>query len=157
MKEKRGAYVLSDKRIDPGPVHALLKNHSYWATERSLETVECSIANSICHGIWYGKALVAFARLVTDRATFAWVSDVIVHPDHRGKALGKWIVGSLVNLPEVAGCQMILRTRDAHGLYEQFGFERGECMRRLPKGKTACCVTSAPASACAAVPGSARI
>jgi len=73
---------------------------------------------------------VGFARVVTDRATFAWLCDVFVDEAHRGRGLGKRLVESVVGHPDLEGLAIVLATRDAHGLYERFGFVRREMMRR---------------------------
>jgi GNAT superfamily N-acetyltransferase len=74
--------------------------------------------------------MIGFARVVTDRATFAWIADVIIHADHRGRGLGKWLIACIVAHHDLRDTQMILKTRDAHGLYSQFGFEPDAYMRR---------------------------
>ncbi|MBU7315745.1 GNAT family N-acetyltransferase [Paenibacillus oleatilyticus] len=124
-------YRINDCReeLQPDVIYALLQT-SYWAAHRSKETVLRSFENSLCFGLYYGEAQVGFMRVVTDYATFAWVCDVIVHPDHRGQGLGKSLMQFLVEHPAVQGTRMVLGTRDAHGLYEQYGFERQELMRR---------------------------
>ena len=71
-----------------------------------------------------------FSRLVTDYATFAWLCDVFVLEPHRGQGLGKWLVETAVGHPDVAGLRFLLATYDAHGLYEQFGFEPASMMQR---------------------------
>ena len=158
MNQTRGDFVLTDERIDPGPVQDLLNAHSYWAPNRPRDIVERSIANSLCHAVWHGDKLVAFARLITDQATFACLADVIVHPDYRGSGIGKWIVASLVEHPAVETCKLMLRTRDAHGLYEQYGFERSECMTKAPRDGSRGSITAfSVGSACAEAPGTARI
>jgi GNAT superfamily N-acetyltransferase len=73
---------------------------------------------------------VGFARAVTDQATFTYLCDVIIEPAHRGRGLGKWIVQTLLDHPTCQTTTRCLRTLDAHGLYEQFGFERTEYLRR---------------------------
>ncbi len=112
--------------IDVTKVHAYLSEHAYWASSRSLETVQTSITNSgLVAGAYdiEGK-LVAFARMVTDLATFAWLCDVFVVEDHQGNGLGIAIVDLLVGHPSLSGLkQQILATRDAHTLYARFGYE----------------------------------
>ena len=80
---------------------------------------------------------IGFARLVTDSATFAWLCDVIVDPGHRGKGLGKWLVECATSHPDIATTTKLLRTRDAHGLYEKYGFAKIECMMRQPPAPAA--------------------
>jgi GNAT superfamily N-acetyltransferase len=114
---------------------------SYWANHRPRPVIEKSIRNSECFGI-YEKASgrqVAFARIVTDNATIAWLADVVVDGRHRGRGLGKWLVASVVKLLDRTGTNCILATRDAHGLYEKYGFVRTEYMKRLtssPSGES---------------------
>jgi GNAT superfamily N-acetyltransferase len=109
-------------RIDVDLVHAFL-SASYWAHERTREAVERSIANSIAFGAYTGGRQVAFARVITDRAVFAYLADVFVVPEFRGRGISKALIGAILVHADVAALKMILlRTRDAHGLYEQFGF-----------------------------------
>lgn len=123
-------YLSRDPATIPTPqLHALLQD-SYWARGIPLATVERALAGSLCmavlrrsrHGC--GDQLLAFARAVTDGATFAWLCDVIVHPDWRGQGLGKQVVSELLAQPELQGLRRILlATADAHGLYQRYGFQ----------------------------------
>jgi len=122
--ETRGSYTLStDKaRLDVVAVHAALSRHAYWAQGRTLEVVQRSIDHSLCFGIYEGDGLVAFARVVTDYATFAWLCDVFVLQGHRGRGLGKWLVEAAVAHPDLCSLMLfVLATRDAHGLYCRYG------------------------------------
>ena len=105
-------------------VAALLKT-TYWANKRSLETIEKSMRNSSCYGVYLdeGKKLVGFARVISDDATTYYLCDVIIDPAYRGRGFGKALVSHIVSLPEYVGLRGLLLTKDAHGLYEQFGFE----------------------------------
>lgn len=123
---RHGEYEISDDpaRVDVAAVHQWLSESSYWANRRSLETVERSIANSIPLGAYLGEVLVGFARVVTDRATFAWLCDVFVLAEHRGRGLGRALVDGAVSHPDLAGIQrFVLATADAHDLYRKSGFE----------------------------------
>ena len=109
-------------RIDLAVVHAFLTS-SYWAAGIPLETVERSIRNSLCFGIYTGNRQVGFARVITDRATFAYLGDVFVLPEYRGQGLAKWMMECIVAHPELQGLRRwSLLTRDAHDLYSQFAF-----------------------------------
>ena len=110
--------------MDSAEVAALLKT-TYWANKRSLETIEKSMRNSSCYGVYLdeGKKLVGFARVISDDATTYYRCDVIIDPAYRGRGFGKALVSHIVSLPEYAGLRGLLLTKDAHGLYEQFGFE----------------------------------
>ena len=110
--------------MDSAEVAALLKT-TYWANKRSLETIEKSMRNSSCYGVYLdeGKKLVGFARVISDDATTYYLCDVIIDPAYRGRGFGKALVSHIVSLPEYAGLRGLLLTKDAHGLYEQFGFE----------------------------------
>lgn len=96
---------------------------AYWSQNRSGETIECSIDNSLCLSAWDGDTMVGFARVVTDYATFAWLCDVIVAPDRRGQAIGKTMVQALMDREDLKTVRWMLGTRDAHSLYEQYGFQ----------------------------------
>jgi len=111
------------ERIDIDVVWRFLST-SYWAQGRSRETVMRSIANSIAFGAYTSGRQVAFARVITDQAVFGYLADVFVVPDLRGRGISKALMQEILTHPTIAGLRLILlRTRDAHGLYEQFGFE----------------------------------
>lgn len=97
---------------------------SYWASGIPKHTLEKAIANSFCFGVYDCQdSQIGFARLITDKATFAYLADVFIVESHRGKGLSKWLVESIVSHPELQGLRrMVLATRDAHGLYAQYGF-----------------------------------
>ena len=109
-------------RIDVDLVHRFLST-SYWAEGRPRDVVERSIAHSICFGAYTSGRQVAFGRVVTDRAVFAYLADIFVVPEYRGRGISKQLIGAMLAHPDVAGLSSVhLRTRDAHGLYAQFGF-----------------------------------
>jgi GNAT superfamily N-acetyltransferase len=110
-------------RLDLAVVHAFL-TASYWAEGVDVDTVQRSLAGSMCFGFLEDGATVAFARVVTDAATFAYLADVFVLPDHRGAGLGKRMVERILADPRLATVRRwVLRTGDAHGLYDRYGFE----------------------------------
>ena len=122
---ERGEYSISTDRarLDVPLIHEYLCNTSYWATGRSLEVVERSIENSLSFGIYKGSKQAGFARVVTDFATFAWIADVFVLPEHRGRGLSTWLMEVMMAHPQLQGFRRwVLSTKDAHGLYERFGF-----------------------------------
>jgi GNAT superfamily N-acetyltransferase len=133
MQCEHNGYLITDDpaRLDPDAICRLL-NGSYWAAQRSRDVIQRSLRNSICFGLYLGSAQVGFARVVTDSATFSWICDVIIDPAHRSAGLGKWLVECVLAHPVIATTVKMLRTRDAHILYEQFGFTRSECMLLRP-------------------------
>jgi len=109
-------------RLDPEVVHAFL-TESYWASGIDLDTVERAMAGSLCFGFLDDGATVAFGRVITDGATFAYLSDVFVLPEHRGAGLGKRLVEGILQDPRLLSLRRwALRTRDAHALYRRYGF-----------------------------------
>jgi len=130
MKKEYQGYLLTDERLISASVVKNLLDGSYWAPDRSIELVEKTIANSICIGVFLEDEMIGFARVVTDKAVFAWIADVIVVEEHRGKGLGKEIVSFIQAHPDVPEHSQILRTRDAHGLYERYGFKKSEVMSK---------------------------
>lgn len=121
---RRGEFEITTdpSRIDLKAVHAFLTT-SYWAAGIPLETVERSIRNSLCFGVYHGNRQLGFARVITDRATFAYLGDVFVLPEYRGQGLSKWMMECIVAHPDLQGLRRwSLLTRDAHDLYSQFGF-----------------------------------
>jgi len=120
----QGDYEISTDpaRLNVGVVHAFLTN-SYWARGIPLETVERSILNSLCFGLYHGGRQIGFARVITDQATFGYLADVFVLEAYRGRGLSRWLMECIVGHPDLQGLRRwILLTRDAHGLYRQFGF-----------------------------------
>lgn len=120
-----GEYEISDDpaRLDLDAVERLLHG-TYWAAQRPRDVIERSIQRSIAFGAYWRGTLVGFARVVTDGLTIAWICDVVIDEAHRGTGLGKALVETVITHPEIDGVRQILATRDAHTLYEKFGFER---------------------------------
>ena len=113
-----------DALLDVERIHRWLSEDAYWARGRSLRTVERSLQHSVNVGAYDDGGLVGFLRLVTDRATFAWVCDVYVDPSARGQAVGKALMAEADRLlTSYAVKRALLATADAHGLYAQHGFE----------------------------------
>jgi GNAT superfamily N-acetyltransferase len=112
-------------RLDRDLVHRFLHDDAYWCRGISRAAVETAIDGSLCFGAYSRGIQVGFARVVTDRATFAYLCDVFVVPSHRGRGIGKLLVEAALDHPDVWGLRrVILATADAHGLYEALGFER---------------------------------
>ena len=103
-------------------IHEFISN-SYWAKEIPMEILELSIENSICFGVYENDVQVGFARVVTDKATFGYLADVFILESHRGKGLSKMLMDAIISHPDLQGLRrFMLATRDAHGLYAQYGF-----------------------------------
>jgi len=110
------------RRLDVDAIHAFLAR-AYWSSGIPRGTVERAIAHSLCFGLYHGAAQVGFARVVTDKATFAYLADVYVLEEHRGRGLSKRLMDAVVAHEDLQGLRrFMLATRDAHGLYRQFGF-----------------------------------
>ena len=122
--EKDGITISSDPAwLDVDLVHRFLVQESYWARERTLEQTRTAIENSICFGVYDSGRQIGFARVVSDKATFAYIGDVFVIESHRGRGLSKWLMQVIVDHPDLQGLRRwVLATRDAHSLYEQFDF-----------------------------------
>lgn len=116
--------ISTDKdRIDVVYVHNFLRT-SYWAENIPLEVVQRSIKGSLCFGVYEGAKQIGFARVITDEATFAYLADVFIDEAYRGRGLSKWLVETILSYPTLQGLRrFMLATRDAHGLYRQFGFK----------------------------------
>lgn len=119
-----GVEIDNDKqRLDIDFIHDFLTNYSYWAHGRSIETVKRSIQNSLCFGIYTKEGnQIGFARVVTDKTTFAWLCDLFIHEEVRGQGLAKRLVETIVNHSEI-NCvrRFMLMTKDAHELYQKYG------------------------------------
>ena len=133
MEWRRDECTVSDDRtkVDLGVVAKLLGD-TYWGHRRPPHVVERLIENSLCFSMFSRGDQIGFARLVTDRTVFSWLSDLVIEESFRGKGLGRWFMECILNHPDVTGTQFVLQTRDAHRLYEKFGFELNEkLMTRL--------------------------
>src|SRR5580658_7402848 len=120
-----GEYEISTERsrLDGALIHDFLAS-SYWARGIPRAVVTQSIENSLCFGAYCGGEQVAFARVVTDFATFGYIADVFVVPGHRGRGVAKRVMRSILAHPDLHGLRrLLLATRDGHGLYAQFGFK----------------------------------
>lgn len=116
--------ISTDKqRLDVGAIYTFLRDETYWAHNRTLEQTRTAIENSLCFGAYIGGELGGFGRVVSDFATFAYVGDVFVLPEFRGRGLSKRLMRAMVDHPQLQGLRRwLLATRDAHGLYEQYEF-----------------------------------
>jgi GNAT superfamily N-acetyltransferase len=121
---QNGYSISADKQLlDVDFVYYLLVNQSYWAKGMPEEVFKRAVENSICFGIYKDGTTVGFARVISDKATFAYICDVFISTEHRGHGLGKWLISTIRNYPELQGLRRwSLATKDAHGLYAQFGF-----------------------------------
>jgi GNAT superfamily N-acetyltransferase len=121
---RRDGYLISTdaSMLDLEVVHGYL-SRSYWAAGVPEDVVRRSIENSLCFGVYRGEEQAGFARVVTDRATFAYLADVFVLEEHRGQGIGKWLVEVILSHPELQGLRRwMLATRDAHDLYRRYAF-----------------------------------
>lgn len=126
-------FAQDDARIDRATVHAWLSEQSYWAAGRPRRTQDAAIEGSRNYGVWDDEteAQVAYARVVTDRVTFAWLCDVFVDDAVRGYGIGKMLVEGIIDDLQPLGLKrMLLATADAHGLYAQYGFQNPEDPKR---------------------------
>ena len=122
---KQSAFEVSDKTSDMQieVIHGFL-THSYWAQGISIETVQQSMAGSLCLGGFLNGKQVAFARIISDFTTFAYLADVFVLEEFRGQGFSKQLLAQVKSHPKLQGLRrFMLCTRDAHGLYQAFGFE----------------------------------
>lgn len=125
MKSSFAGYEINDDKsqLQTGVIHEMLTN-AYWCRGIPEKTVVAAIKSSVCFGIYRSEEQVGFARVVTDAATFAWLCDVIIKKDHQGQGLSKELMKMILKHPSLQGLRRIcLATKDAHKLYEQFGFK----------------------------------
>ncbi|MGG1573425.1 GNAT family N-acetyltransferase [Fictibacillus sp. NRS-1165] len=137
---EKGSYVISmeKEKLNIGLIHEFLTGESYWAQGITRERVQKAVDHSLCFGVYEKKgeslAQVGFARIITDYVTTAYVCDVFILRERRGKGLSKWLMETITNykeLQEVRG--MLLATNDAHGLYSQYGFRTVEPEKYMKK------------------------
>ena len=120
---KDGFTISTEKeKLDIDLIHSFL-NRAYWAEGISKEIIRRSIEGSLCFGVFENDKQVGFARMITDKATFAYLADVFIIEEYRGRGLSKCLMEVIMSHPDLQGLRrMILVTKDAHGLYKQFGF-----------------------------------
>jgi len=133
MTQVLGDFVLSDDKslIQINRVHEMLLT-TYWARNRSIEVMQKSIDNSLCFGIYKEELQIGFARCITDYAVLYYLADVVIDEAYRGQGLGKALMKFISEHEQVSDLIGFLNTKDAHGLYEQFGYKtsEGEAMAR---------------------------
>ena len=110
-------------RLDVDTICDFLKR-AYWANTRPCERTEHAMQNSLVFGVYNNVRQIGLARVVTDYAVFAYLCDVFIHEDYRAHGLGKWLIQTILEHPELKAVRRwMLATKDAHGLYQQFGFK----------------------------------
>ena len=121
--EKDQYLISTDKqKLQLNVIHNFLVN-SYWAKNIPIKVLQKAIDNSFCFGVYFDEIQIGFARLITDYSTFAYLADVFIMEEHRRKGLSKWLMKLIMSSPELVGLRgWALKTLDAHGLYEQYGF-----------------------------------
>ena len=121
---KEAFEISTDKsKLDIAVIHHYLSKESYWAKNIPFELVQKSIEGSICFGVYHNSRQIGYARMVSDCATFGYLADVFIIDEYRGKGLSKWLMQEIMNYPAFEPLRRwMLATRDAHGLYKQFGF-----------------------------------
>jgi GNAT superfamily N-acetyltransferase len=118
-------FTSDHSRIDLDAAYDLIVD-THWAGTLSREVLQRAAANSLCFGVLHGERLVGFARVITDLATYAYLTDVVVHAEYRGRGLGRWFMERVLDVPGLKGLRRItLLTRDAESLYRRLGFDRG--------------------------------
>ncbi len=125
MEWKQGEFTISTDRnlLQLDAIHKFLTEESYWAKTRTREQTETAVKNSLPFGVYKGENQIGFARVVTDYATFAYLGDVYILEEFRGQGLSLWLMEVIINHPDLQGFRRwILATKDAHTLYEKYGF-----------------------------------
>lgn len=132
MEWHKGEYLISNdlEKMDTDALYKLLSK-SYWASDRSKEVIVKSMQHSLCFGLFDRGEQIGFARVITDNVVFAWVCDVIIHPNYRGKGLGKWLLSCMLEHPYLQVKTFGLFTKDAHKFYEQYNFKEVATMQRV--------------------------
>lgn len=126
-ENRKDDYLISTdpSKLNIEVIHKYLSQESYWAKDIPFETVKKSIEHSLCFGLYHLQEQIGFARLITDKATFAYLADVFVLKEYRGKGLSKFLMATIQSHPELQNLRRwLLATKDAHSLYELFGWTR---------------------------------
>jgi GNAT superfamily N-acetyltransferase len=129
MDWKNDEFLLTDSAsaVDVHRTYLLL-SQTYWGVRRPREAVEKMIKHSLCFSLLHHDRQIGFGRAVTDYTVFSWVADLVIDPAYRGKGLGKWMMSCIIEHPALRSTQFVLQTRDAHALYEKYGFSRNSAL-----------------------------
>jgi GNAT superfamily N-acetyltransferase len=132
MDWTRGEFFLTDdaSRIDLTKTQALLRD-TYWGVRRSPAVVAQMLEHSLPFVLLHQAKQIGFGRVVSDYTVFSWVADIVIDEAYRGKGLGKWMMNCITQHPKISHTQMVLQTRDAHSLYEKFGFSRNAALMSM--------------------------
>ena len=134
MQWNEGDYeiITDSNKMDLDVIHQFLSKYAYWCIGIPKDTVAKSIDNSLCFGVFKSDNQIGFGRLITDKATFAYLADVFILPEYRGIGLSKWLMGCINQHPDVQGLRrLLLVTQDAQELYRQFGYKPIETPERF--------------------------
>ncbi|WP_050180546.1 GNAT family N-acetyltransferase [Domibacillus robiginosus] len=131
MKWSKGEFIVSDEisLMNINTVSYLLSS-TYWASKRTKEAIENSMKNSISFGVYHHNKQIGFARVVTDKAVFSWVLDVVIDERYRRNGIGQWLMECILEHPEITHTKFALATSDAHDFYKKFNFKETQCMTR---------------------------
>lgn len=129
MDWTRDEFVLTDdaSHIDLAKTQALLRD-TYWGVRRPPHVVAKMLEHSLAFVLLHDQVQIGFGRVVTDYAVFSWIADIVIDSPYRGKGLGKWMMSCIAEHPKIRHTQMVLQTRDAHALYEKYGFGRNPAL-----------------------------
>ena len=129
MEWVKGEFVLTDdsSRVDLTRTFDLLQA-TYWGVRRPRDVVEKMIEKSLCFVLLLDSVQIGFGRAVTDYTVFSWIADLVVDSQYRSRGLGKWMMETIVDHPSISRTQMVLQTRDAHALYEKYGFLKNSAL-----------------------------
>ena len=125
IEQTLGDFLIStdNAKLDVNAIHDFLSTKAYWSLNIPKETVQTAIGNSLCFGVYENNKQIGFARVISDFATIAYLGDVYVLEEYRGKGLSKWLMETIMSHPDLQGLRRwILLTGDAHGLYRQYGW-----------------------------------
>jgi GNAT superfamily N-acetyltransferase len=130
---RQNEFTITDERAEvkiDTVAHLLAGTH--WGYRRPRQVVEKLVENSLCFSLFRNTEQVGFARVVTDHTVFSWLSDLVIAPELRGRGLGRWLLQCILDHPAISGAQFVLQTRDAHHLYESFGFQQSDKLLTRP-------------------------
>jgi GNAT superfamily N-acetyltransferase len=126
MEIQKGEYLISTdfEKLDLVKIHGFLSKEAYWSLNIPFETVKKAAENSLNFGVYYTDKQIGYARVISDFSTIAYLGDVFILPEYRGRGLSQWLMETITHYPELQGLRRwILLTSDAHGLYRKYGWK----------------------------------